>query len=208
MLINAHQSNVAIHNIRVRWFAVNRLLKFSWHYSNVSYITSYIQFRPWSTSLSSVSGQVRTLSKTGSTCLLEKSGYHWEMQWIQILGALCVTILLPMFKRLSAFVAVFELRKNKWLSHGQSRYNICLLYVQVFGCPYMEYMCKGELWLRIYGCPSDNCISDFFSCPGRTDNRNFERCFVGIQIPGACLCNNMNNFVCSLKYSEVTILIR
>ena len=32
---------------------------------------------------------------------------------------------------------VFELRKNKWLSHGQPDYNFWLS-VQVFGCPYLE----------------------------------------------------------------------
>ena len=31
-------------------------------------------------------------------------------------------------------LAVFELRKNKWLFHGQPGYNFWL-YVQVFGCP-------------------------------------------------------------------------
>ncbi len=33
-----------------------------------------------------------------------------------------------------------------------------------FGCPYLEYMYKGDFWLQIYGCLSDNCIS-IFSCP-------------------------------------------
>ncbi len=31
---------------------------------------------------------------------------------------------------------VFELRKNKWLSHGQPGYNFWLS-VQGFGCPYL-----------------------------------------------------------------------
>ena len=58
---------------------------------------------------------------------------------------------------------VFELRKNKWLSHGQPGYNIWLS-VQVFGCPYMVALEFHSLGVKIYGCPSDNCIS-FFACP-------------------------------------------
>ncbi len=58
---------------------------------------------------------------------------------------------------------MFELRKNKWLLPGQPGYNIWLS-VQVFGCPYLKYMYKGDFWLQIYGCPSDNCISKF-GCP-------------------------------------------
>ncbi len=40
-------------------------------------------------------------------------------------------------QRLAMCDPVFELRKNKWLSHGQPSYNIWLS-VQVFGCPYLE----------------------------------------------------------------------
>ncbi len=64
---------------------------------------------------------------------------------------------------LSGLLSVFELRKNKWLSHGQPGYNFWLS-AQVFGCPYLEYMYKGDLWQQIYGCSSDNCIS-IFGCP-------------------------------------------
>ncbi len=61
------------------------------------------------------------------------------------------------------FQPVFELRKNKWLSHGQPGYNFWLS-VHVFGCAYLEYMYKGDFWLQIYGCPLDNCIG-LYGCP-------------------------------------------
>ena len=38
---------------------------------------------------------------------------------------------------LTVTLSVFELRKNKWLSHGQPGYNFRLS-VQVFGCPHLE----------------------------------------------------------------------
>ena len=58
---------------------------------------------------------------------------------------------------------MFELRKNKWLSDGQPGYNFWLS-VQVFGCPYMVALEFHTLGVKMYGCPSDNCIR-FFSCP-------------------------------------------
>ncbi len=50
--------------------------------------------------------------------------------------------------------------------------------------------------VKINGCPSDNCISifwlpgDFFGCPGRTDNRNFERWYIYIYNLQLC-CNEV-----------------
>ncbi len=38
----------------------------------------------------------------------------------------------------SSPISVFELRKNKWLSHGQPGYNFWLS-LQVFGCPYFKF---------------------------------------------------------------------
>ncbi len=62
---------------------------------------------------------------------------------------------------------MFELRKNKWLSHGQPGCNFWLS-VQVFGCPYTLnkiYGVEFHSWgMKIYGCPSDNHIS-IFGCP-------------------------------------------
>ena len=68
---------------------------------------------------------------------------------------------------INSSTAVFELRKNKWLSHGQPGYNFRLS-VQVFGCPYLEHipfiLYKSNFWWQINGCPSDNWIS-IFGCP-------------------------------------------
>ncbi len=59
--------------------------------------------------------------------------------------------------------AVFEIRKKKWLSHGQPDYN--------FGCPskflvvHTWNTCtKVTSSLQIYGCPSDNFTS-ILGCP-------------------------------------------
>ncbi len=50
------------------------------------------------------------------------------------------------------YPALFKLRKNKWLSHGQPGYNIWLS-VQVFGCPNMEQgICCG--WVSQLGRPN------------------------------------------------------
>ena len=58
---------------------------------------------------------------------------------------------------------MFEIRKNKWLSNGQSGYNF-LLSVQVFGCPYLEYYKHVQRWVLVTDLwmPSDNCISIFW----------------------------------------------
>ncbi len=80
---------------------------------------------------------------------------------------------------------VFELRKNKWLSHGQPGY-IFWLSVQVVGCPYtwskvngVEFHSWGmKYWRLSVGQPHQYfwLSGDFFGCPGRTENQNFERC--------------------------------
>ena len=67
--------------------------------------------------------------------------------------------------------AVFELRKNKLLSNGQPGDNFCLS-VQVFGCPYFE---QGK-WGRETTTSVFLVVRRPFGCPGRTDNRIFERC--------------------------------
>ncbi len=80
---------------------------------------------------------------------------------------------------------VFELRNNLWLSQGQPGYDFRLS-VQVCGCLNLEHiniiLCKGDflataLWLSVGQLHQYFWLSgDFFCCPGRTNNRNFERC--------------------------------
>ena len=76
--------------------------------------------------------------------------------------------------------AVFELRKNKRLSHRQPGYKIWLS-VHVFGCPNVatvdftagasKFMVVRQTTLiSIFG-----CLDTFFGCPERMDNQNFER---------------------------------
>ena len=85
----------------------------------------------------------------------------WEVALLSIPNTLelgCVTLTWPVALKDLCWIhkiipQVFELIKNKWLSHGQSGYNFWLS-VQVFGCPYSEYTYKGEFWLQIYGCPA------------------------------------------------------
>ncbi len=58
---------------------------------------------------------------------------------------------------------VFELIKNKLYGCSDNQ-------VTISGCPFKFFfllsvhdihMYKGEFWLQIYGCPSDNCINIF-----------------------------------------------
>ncbi len=85
---------------------------------------------------------------------------------------------------------VFELSQNKWLSHGQPGYNLWLS-VQVFGCPYLvclylEYinihvqkLSFGYRFMVVRQTTASVfwLSGDFFCCPRRTDNQNFERWF-------------------------------
>ena len=64
--------------------------------------------------------------------------------------------------RLLAHKQCSNWREDKWFSHGQPGYNFCLSVLFFFFLSVLKiYMYKGELWLQIYGCPSDNCINIF-----------------------------------------------
>ena len=75
---------------------------------------------------------------------------------------------------------VFELRKNKWLSHRQPEYNFWLS-LQVSGCPYLDMYAQRsalatDLWLSNGQLHQYFWLSDhFLGCSGCTDNLNFER---------------------------------
>ena len=92
---------------------------------------------------------------------------------------------------------VFELRKNKMVVPRTTRLQFVVVRPN---CLYMAALEFHSLSVKINGCPSDNCIrfsilsGDLFGCPGRTENRNFERCFSVLDITRVSvsvrLCNN------------------
>ena len=59
------------------------------------------------------------------------------------------------FMCLTGFRSVFELRKNKWLSHGQQSYNFWLS-VQVFGCPVTFLVVPGAWTIKFSNAVSDS----------------------------------------------------
>ena len=75
--------------------------------------------------------------------------------------------------------------KEKWLSHGQSGIYNFWLSVQVFGCPYTytkvsfryRFVVVCRTSASVFFCCLDS--SDFFGCPGRTGNQNFEQYLCG-----------------------------